>query len=107
MFAIEKNRIKQSTKILICQNVGNWLNNEESLNAKIIAPGASKNLIKATIEQAQIGWEHWLMGCWSREWGAIINYDIKHNDSGIKYNLAEKLAKELLCLHGPTYMNVG
>jgi Zn finger protein HypA/HybF involved in hydrogenase expression len=95
---LEKHRINQATKTLICHNVGNWLQNIDPENAKTIAPDATKNLVKANEEQKKISWGHWVKGRWSKEWGALFNYDIKNNNSGIKFNSAEKVAKEMIIL---------
>jgi hypothetical protein len=94
----EKNQIDQATSTLICTNVSNWLKGREPVTTREIAPDASKTLIKAGSEQIKIGWEHWMKGRWSSEWSNLFNYDIKHNNSGIKYNSPEKIAKEIITL---------
>jgi hypothetical protein len=91
---LTKHRTNNATKIIISQNVSEWLNNQEYVDATLIAPDASPTLIKATKEQKLIGWGNWLKGKWSKEWSSLQNDDLKNTDSGIKYNLSEKWATE-------------
>jgi hypothetical protein len=37
-----------------------------------------------------------MIGQWSREWGTLMNFDIKTVDSGIKHNTTVKWAREIL-----------
>jgi hypothetical protein len=95
---LDKHRTNQATKIIILQNVSEWLSTQNYIDAKTIAPDASRTLIKATNEQKTIGWGNWIKGRWSKEWASLQNYDIKNSDSGIKYNSSEKWAKEIIIL---------
>jgi hypothetical protein len=37
-------------------------------------------------------------GRWASEWSALLDYDIKNNNSGIKYNSPQKIAKEIIMM---------
>jgi hypothetical protein len=54
LYVLEKHRINQATKTLICHNVGNWLQNIEPEKAKVIAPDATGTLVKANEEQKKL-----------------------------------------------------
>jgi hypothetical protein len=80
------------------QNVGNWFNQIPPVDAQTIAPDATKSLKKASLEQQQIGRDHWIKGRWSQEWSALQNYDISTIDSGTQYNSSKKWALEIIAL---------
>jgi hypothetical protein len=87
---MDKHRINQATKQVICQNIGNYLTSENVIKARYIAPDATKSLVKATEEQSAIGWEQWFKGRWANEWLHLVNYDIQTIDFSIIFNTPEK-----------------
>jgi hypothetical protein len=60
---------------------------------QVPVPVASKTLIKAYKEQCEINCHM------SIEWGTLINYNFKNQDSQIKHNSTEKWAKEIVLLN--------
>jgi hypothetical protein len=68
-FVLEKHRINQATKKVICHNVGKWLQNIEPEKANTIASDATETLVKANEEQQKIIWDHWVKGRLSKEGG--------------------------------------
>jgi hypothetical protein len=95
---MKKHQTNTETKTIISTNFSEWLKNQNYIKATSIAPDASKTLIKATKDQKIIGWDNWIKGRWSKEWGTLQNYDVMSVDSGIKHNTAEKWANVLIIL---------
>jgi hypothetical protein len=93
---MEKHRIDKATMNVILHNVTNYLYNRSEINAKSIAPEASKTLILATHQQQKLGWDQWFKGRWTKEWSTLFDHDIQNNDSGIKFNTAERIANEII-----------
>jgi hypothetical protein len=93
---MDKHRINQATKKIIAHNVNNLFNNNVTVPTTELVPDASKTLIMASREQDMIGWEQWLKGRISKEWGTLVNHDVKNIDSGIKFNSSQKWAKEVI-----------
>jgi hypothetical protein len=69
-------------------------------------PDASKSLIKATMEQDVIGWDHWMKGWFTKEWATLVNYDIETTNSGIKFNSSEKWANDIIHLNWDFLFNM-
>jgi hypothetical protein len=96
---MEKYRINPTTTKIISHNIGTWLKSTKAVKTKMIAPDSTPTLEKASEEQNKIGWGNWLKGRISREWGTLVNYDIKNIDSGQKFNTSEKWATEVILLN--------
>jgi hypothetical protein len=88
----------QACTLIIKHNVNNYLENKKSLGINTLVPDATTTLIKANNEQIQIGWEQWIKGRISINWGTLQNYDIQTTDTGIRYDTSKKWAKELILL---------
>jgi hypothetical protein len=54
---MDKHRINEATKQVICQNTANYLTATNEIETQAIAPDATKHLLKATEEQSHIGWD--------------------------------------------------
>jgi hypothetical protein len=91
---MDKHRINISTKMVIVQNIKNWLNEECSVTSIDIALDASNTLKNATHEQITLGWENWLKCRWSQHWASLVNHDILTASLGIKHNTSENGARK-------------
>jgi hypothetical protein len=78
--------------------VSTYLENKKSLGINTLVPDATVALKNAHMEQMQIGWQHWIKGRISINWGTLQNYDIKTKDTGIRFDTAKKWAMELILL---------
>jgi hypothetical protein len=96
---MEKHRINKSTTMVIKHCVNKWLHDEPSEYIDKLVPDASYTLKRAYKEQSEIGWDNWMKGRISIEWGTLVNHDIKNQDSLIKYNSSEKWAREIILLN--------
>jgi hypothetical protein len=81
------------TILIIMSNMKKWLQGEHSIETTTYVPDASKTLKNAAKIQQDIGWDQWMKGRWTMEWAYLIYYDVKHSDSNIKNNSAEKIGK--------------
>jgi hypothetical protein len=50
------------------------------------------------MQPKNIGWDQWIYGRMTKEWGIIQNHDIKSKDSGTKFNTSKKWAKTIILL---------
>jgi hypothetical protein len=103
---MEKHRIDPATIRVIKHCMSRWFINETIPKIDELVPDASRTLIKAYNEQCEIGWDHWLKGRISMEWGTLVNYDINHKNSNIRYNSVEKWAKEVILLNWELAHNI-
>jgi hypothetical protein len=84
--------------LIITHNISTYLSNIESLSLHELVPDASVDLIKAYQEQCKIGWDQWLQGRITSTWGTLQNHDIAPKISGLRFDTANKGAKELILL---------
>jgi hypothetical protein len=85
----DKYATNKSTKMIITQNVNNWLSEKGPEDLGTNVPDATKTLIKADQQQQSIGWNNWINGRWSQEWGTLQNYEIQLSKANVRNNTAE------------------
>jgi hypothetical protein len=96
---LDNQRTNAATTTILLQNVKCNLNNSICESIQSMVPDATKTLLLASKQQADIGWDHWWKGRLSQEWAALVNYDISTVKSGIRFNSSEKWAKDIIKLN--------
>jgi hypothetical protein len=96
-----KYRTSAATHQVISHHINRILTTQAPEKVQRMIPDATDTLLLTSQQQEIIGWEHWLKGRWSIKWATLINFDIKNNNSDIKYSghvemLGERLDETLL-----------
>jgi hypothetical protein len=95
MYLNNTNTDMTTTKVLLSY-VHHFLEDIKPPPLSEIAPNASPELIRAVLEQEELGWDQWFCGRSTISWGELYNHDIKTNPNTKK--TADKWGTDIISL---------